>query len=356
MDDPTIIESLESAEFLDLINRDIEEGDDVDLIAKEEKFLDFKKAVQDARLKSASCPSYFIMTINMKSPESGVTEKRRRFVSILMRSFFSSIVFCQELPGYFEKKVVAECGTSGYDYVKNGNESAVIWLKEHFDGETEGLKTTDAWIREARKNLGPDASQLLSRITMVKLTSKASKQSVLAVSWHGRHKLKDDGKSRAFKSLTDFLTKVIENKGIPSYIIGGDFNLGTLEAELPKHGVVANYELSPRQSQNQEEGGRYISHKDNFIWFPKNKLRVCNVRPFLFEDKGTTTSDFSKDDQAKVEGEMAKATDTAARPTDMLDHDPIIGVVQFISSTSSTVVRSLEEDFERAAIAGGQTE
>ena len=110
---------------------------------KEKKFLEFKKAVQDARLKSASCPSYFIMTINMNSPKSGVTEKRRRFVSIIMRSFFSSIIFCQETPGCFEKKVVTECGTSGYDYVKNGSHSAVFWRKEDFDGETKGLETSD---------------------------------------------------------------------------------------------------------------------------------------------------------------------------------------------------------------------
>ena len=177
----------------------------------------------------------------------------------------------------------------------------------------------------------PDASQLLSRIAMVKLTPKASKESVLAVSWHGPYKSKN--KMNAFKSLTTFLAEVIKEKGIPSYIIGGDFNLDTLEAELPKDAVVSTYELSPRQSKKQEESGRYISHKDNFIWFPNNKLIVRYVRPFLFQDEGTTTSDLNKEDQTKVKGEMANAT-----TTDMLDHDPIIGVIEF---TSSTVVRNL---------------
>lgn len=348
MDDPTISESPDFAKFCDSIERDIAERDDVDWKAIEKRSLDFKKSVQDARLKSALSPSYFIMTINMNSPESGVTEKRRRFVSILMRSFFSSIIFCQELPGYFEKKVVAECGTSGYDYVKNGEESAVIWRKEDFDGETEGLKTTDTWITELRDRLGPDASELLSRIAMVKLTSKASKESVLAVSWHGPYKSKN--KMGAFNSLTTFLANVIEEKKIP-YIIGGDFNLNLLSTDikLPDDVAVTTYELSPRQEARRQDSSKYIPFKDTFVFYPAmKKLKVRSVRPFLFEDEGTTTSDFSKDDQAKVEREMAEATDAPARPTDMLDHDPIIGVIEF---TSSTVVRSLLEDFERVAIA-----
>lgn len=345
MDDPTVSAGLE---FLEYVKGQIAKGRDVESITTEE-FTEFKESIQKARLKSASSPSYFITTINMKSPETGegVTDKRRSFVSILMRSFFSAIIFCQELPGCFEKKVVEECGTSGYNYVKNGKESAVIWQKEDFDGETKGLETSDTRIRELRDRL-PDASELLSRIAMVKLTSKLSKESVLAVSWHGRYKVKKEDKLREFESLTTFLAEVIEEKGIPCYIIGGDFNLNTLEGKLPKDAAVESYELSPRQTQKQGARRRCIPHKDNFIWFPNKKLRVSNVRPLLFEDKGTTASDVSKEDQAKVEEEMAKATATPPKPTDMLDHDPIIGVIEF---TSSSAVRNLSQDLESMAIA-----
>ena len=307
------------------------------------------KSVQDGHLKSASSPSYFIMTINMNSPKKRVAEKRRKFLSIVMRSFFSSVISCQELPGYFEEEVVAECGASGYDYVETGKESAVMWRKEDFDGETTGLKTTDTWIRELRGSLGSDASELLSRIALVKLTSKASKQVVLAASWHGPHNNSDDEKKiLVFDCLTAFLAKVVEEKEIPSYIIGGDFNLDTIKARLPDNVVVSNYELSPRQTQKQEKSHCYIPHKDNFVLFPNKELRVCYARPFLFEDEGTTTSDFSKDDQAKVEAEMANAAtgDTSANPTDMLDHDPIISVIQFTSSSSA--VKNLSKDFEGA--------
>lgn len=333
MDDPTITIGFE---FADFIKRYCEKGYDVDGILKEKEFLNFNKAVQHARLKSALSPSYFIMTINMNSPKSGVTEKRRRFVSILMRSFFSSIIFCQELPGYFKDKVVAECGTSGYANVNNENESAVIWLKEDFHGETEGLETSDTSIRKLRDRL--KASELLSRIAMVKLTPKGSDESVLAVSWHGPHtNLGNEEKKGAFKTLTTFLAEVIKEKGIPSYIIGGDFNLNSLapDIELAEDVTVPVYELSDRQKAQQQKSGKYIPFKDTFVLYPGiKKLIVSHVRPFLIEDEGTAASDLSKDDQAKVKGEMTEATDTPARPTDMLDHDPIIGVLQFTSSTA----------------------
>lgn len=338
-DDPTISVSLE---FLDYVNGYLE-GRDVDSITMEKKFTEFKKSIQDARLKSASSPSYFITTINMNSLETGVPDKRRKFISILSRSFFSSVIFCQELPGYFEKEVVAECGTAGYKYVKKGNHSAVIWREEDFEGETEGFDTTDTWIIKLRDKL-PDASELLSRIAMVKLTSKSSKESVLAVSWHGRrHSTQSE-----FKSLTTFLAEVIEKKEIPSYIIGGDFNLITLDMELAKDVAVSSYELSPRQKAREQKSGSYIPYKDNFVTYPNKKLRVSYVRPFLFEDEESVTSDLSKEDQGKVQQEMANATATPPKATDMLDHDPIIGVLKF---TSSGAVKTLAQDFERVAIA-----
>lgn len=337
MDDPTIY---------DFVNSLIENGGDVD---SEEELIKFKKSIQDGRLKSASSPSYFIMTINMMSEKSGVTEKRRKFLSILMRSFFSSIIFCQELPGKFEKEVVKECGTSGYGFVKNGKESAVLWLEDDFDGETKGLETTSSEIRTIRDKLGTDASELLSRITMVKLTSKKSSEiSVLAVSWHGRHKgMSKDRKRREFKCVLNFLDHVIKEKKIPSYIIGGDFNYDTLQDELPNDVVVPNYELSPRETQKTH--GNRIPHKDNFIVFPRKILIVSDVRPFLFEDQGTTTGDFTQDEQDEVGEAMAEETNTPTNPTELLYHDPIIGVIRF--AASSNAVRNLSKDFKNMAIA-----
>ena len=352
MEDPTISVGIEFAKF---VEEHIEADADVDSITMKKEFTEFKKSVQDGRLKSASSPSYFIMTINMNSPESGVTEKRRRLVTILMRSFFSSIVFCQELPGCWDEKVVAECGTSGYGYVKNENESAVLWRKEDFDGETKGFETSNSWIRKVKDRVAPNGSQLLSKIAMVKLTPKtSSEESILAVSWHGPYVVKDDVKSAEFNSLTTFLAEVIQEKGIPSYIIGGDFNLNTLGIELSSNVGVPGYELSPRQTQRQKSS-KYIPFKDNFVFYPSMKLRVRHVRPFVFEDRETPNSDLTKEDQKKVEEEMTNTTDTPVDSTKMLDHDPIIGVLQFTSlSSSSTAVRNLSNDFEQAAIADSE--
>ena len=270
MDDPKISVALQ---FVEYVEKQIEAGCDADTILTQEKFIELNKSIQDGRLKSASSPSYFIMTINMKSPAingEGIEKKRRKLLSIIMRSFFSAVIFCQELPGYFEKEVVAECGASGYKCVRNGKESAVIWREEDFSESTDGPKITDTWIRELRNTL-PDASQLLSRATMVNLISKSSDESVLAVSWHGRHKIKDDAKKREFESLNTFLIEVIKRKKITSYIIGGDFNLNTLEVALSEDVVVGSYELSPKQRKAQRESSRYIPYKDNFVFHPKGK-------------------------------------------------------------------------------------
>ena len=130
---------------------------------------------------------------------------------------------------------------------------------------------------------------------------------------------------------TTFLAKVIEEKWIPSYIIGGDFNLNTLGIELADNVVVPSYELSPRQKTQQQKSSKYIAFKDNFVFYPSMKLRVPHVRPFLFEDRETPNSDLTREDQKKVEKEVANATNTPVDPTKMLDHDPIIGVLQFTS-------------------------
>lgn len=344
MNDPTIFD------FVKTLKDHIQNEGDVDPITKEEEFIKLKKSIQDGRLKSASSPSYFIMTINMNSPESRVTEKRRKFLAILMRSFFSSIIFCQELPGKFEKEVVEKCGTSGYSFVKNEKESAILWLQEDFHGETKGLETTSGWIQNLRDTLGRDASELLSRITMVKLTSKKSSEIFfLAVSWHGRHTATEDRKRQEFKCLLNFLDHVIKEKKIPSFIIGGDFNYDTLQVELPNDVVVSDYELSPRQTKREERNKKYIPHKDNFIWFPTKILIVSCVRPFYFEDKGTATIDFAQDEQDKVGKAMAEETNTPTNPTALLDHDPIIGVLRF--PASSNAAKNLSTDFEKVAIA-----
>lgn len=126
MDDPTVFEGT----FPTLV-KEIEGGDG-------------EQKLQKASAEVASCPSYHIMTINMSDQNDnsagiGKAGKQREVLNVISSSFPASIIFCQELPGCFEKEVVPE----GYTCVKNQNEAAVIWDTKKFDASDEGLKTTD---------------------------------------------------------------------------------------------------------------------------------------------------------------------------------------------------------------------
>ena len=70
------------------------------------------------------------------------------------------------------------------------------------------------------------------------------------------------------------------------------------------------------------------------------------TRPFQFGDE-TADSDLTKNDHEIAQEEMAKGTNTPPEMTDMLDHDPIVGVMEFLSPS---VVRDLSKDFEKVEI------
>ena len=346
MENPTIYnKSIENIkELWAAVQKKKEKGEDPTQIINE-----FKKDIQDARLKSAAMPSYYIMTLNMggKAKRDG----RVLLSSFIMRTCFSSIIFCQEIPGYFERDVVDHCGTSGYDFVKSDqqNHAAILWQNEAFDGSQDGLKTTDNAIRKIRDRVSY-TTDLFGRIVMTKLTCRKTSDDVLAVSWHGPHMgYNKDDKINTFNGLVTFLHEVCKENKIPSFLIGGDFNMNTLhdEHELGKivleptreeneplkvHAV--GYELSPRQEE-RATNINYIKFKDNFVFFSKtNKITVSWVRPFEIEDPKATTSDLTEGAYASVQSEMA--TSNVTQVEDALDHDPIIGVLQFLPGTAET--------------------
>lgn len=366
MEDPTIyITDLKDTCLA--VKKKEQDGEDPTQIINE-----FKKAIQDARLKSAKTPSYFIMTINMGG--NAKRDDRVFLSSSIMRTCFSSIIFCQEYPGNFERDVVTNCGTSGYgcersnlikhDHTKSKNHAAILWLMEDFEGSTAGLKTTDSWdksITEISKKV-QFTTDLLQKIILVKLTCRKSSDDVLAVSWHGPHSNQgytNVDKRNAFNGLITFLHEVCKEKNIPSFLIGGDFNLDTLSDDLePGENVlkqskqqpgekteereamkvsVASYELSPRQEERATKKN-YIPNKDNFVIFSKdNKIRVSWIRPFEIEDptdSESTTSDLTEEAYENVKSEMANSKVTQVEQA--LDHDPIIGVLQFLSGPAET--------------------
>ncbi|KAJ7333133.1 hypothetical protein OS493_018309 [Desmophyllum pertusum] len=322
MEDPTIY--LKSLEGVDTVDEKKEEG-----IINE-----VKKDIQEARLKSATIPSYFIMTINMHGKAK--RDDRVLLLMNIMSTYFSSIIFCQEIPGHFVKDIVDKCGTLGYDHVKTSNyEAAVLWRTEDFVGSTVGLKLTDRSIIKIRERvkLEHKSECLPQRFAMVQLTRCNSSESVLAVSWHGPLKgFRKVERPIAFNGLTTFLKEVCKENKIPSFVIGGDFNLNTLDdspdgLKLGEDVAVSSYELSPRQKQ-RSTASNYIPHKDNFVFLKGNTLKVSWTRPFEIEDpRKATASDLTEGGHTNVQSEMA-----SGRVEDALDHDPIIGVLELLSA------------------------
>ncbi|XP_078381511.1 uncharacterized protein LOC144664280 [Oculina patagonica] len=259
MQDPTVyLKCIEEIILWEDVMKKKRDGEDPQPIIRE-----YKKNIQDARLKSAELPSYFIMTINMEGKAK--RDDRVLLLSIIMSTYYSSVIFCQETPGHFERDIVNACGTFGYGYFKNENSAAVLWRTEDFESSTDGLKPTDRsmiQIRDKVKTEVNDTTELLSRIAMVKLTCRKSSETVLAVSWHGPHRghSKTIGKPQVFNGLTTFLQEVCKAKNIPTFLIGGDFNLNTLDDELSlgKNVSVPVYELSHRQMKRSIQPSGYI--------------------------------------------------------------------------------------------------
>ena len=316
MEDPTIFEGV----FDDLMQQ-IEAGEN-----KEEILNYLNKSILEARLKTSKNPSYFVMTINMNGSASlrGGAQKRRDLLSIILCSAFpTALIFCQELPGKFETEFVPE----KYSYRRNENKAAVIWDGDHFDSSSEGFETTNADIMKLRDKIEKErghASELLPRISMVKLTplGQERNESILAVSFHGPYNGKSKReKCEIFRSLIEFLKEVIKLRRIPSYIVGGDFNFDTLEVELPDKVIVSSTQPSTRSQEKQQESGRYIPNKDNFIWYPHAAvIKVSWSRALVFCNENDKSSDLTKEEHETVPREAKY----------LLDHDPIVGVLDFL--------------------------
>ena len=326
MDDPTV-STYELLKFLLGTESGKKEEDEI------------RKVIHDARMKSAASPQARIMTINMhgnsKAIGRGTTSDQKLLIEYIMRNFFPCLIFCQEIPGSFEKDVVDKCGIGGFTFEKTENEAAVMWRKEDFDGSAVDTKETFiAKILEKlrKERTDVDTTEVTGRLAMVrlqKIVEGASCPPFLAVSWHGPHKASEEVKSRVFKGLFCFLRAVCEHFEISSCIIGGDFNLDTLEEDLEKNVSVTMYELSGRDQAK-------ILYKDNFFvlthpfdHYMGEDIWVKWVRPFEFVNSEEPSSDFTKEDHDKVNQQKK----TQNKRADLLDHDPIIGILCFGKKT-----------------------
>lgn len=344
MDDLTIIDRFTD---LRILMKEVEDRE-IDLVESElqQKEIEFREAIHNARLKRFDDPSYFVMTVNMSGmTKAGYASARRKLISIIMRSFFASVIFCQELPDKFKKEVVEKCGTLGFDFVVNEKEAAVMWITEKFDGERLNDHKALAKITERlqRTRSDVDTSQVRTRTSMVLLSAKDAKGSnsprFLAVSWHGpKNKVSVNNRKRAYQGLICFLQEMCkqlkkEDKPVRNVIIGGDFNLNTLEdLDFANGEALANYELSCR---GMEANGNYIPYKDNFVFFnyppPYDySFIVSHLRAFEFENFLHPGNDINLNDQKEVD-KLVKQDEKK----DLLDHDPVIGVLQLFRVTKT---------------------
>ena len=283
----------------------------------------FEESKSEARLKSEKNLCFFIITINMNGPPKGkgTAEKRRKSLSVILQQFPSAIIFCQELPGYFKEEVVPD----GYDFHRTvNNEAAIMWPSKLFEGS---YVTSDKEVLNIHNKTLPETggAELLSRMIMVKLTTRQEPiTSTLAVSYHGEHRIElEEEKKAIFQSLLTFLHKVIKTNDICSFILGGDFNFNTLDVYFTPDVAVQSYNLTARSDE-----GNKIRYKDNFFSFPYGTIEVRWLR--AMEIDNTTASDLSETDFEVLENYYATINDAETKITDLLDHDPLVGVLVFL--------------------------
>ena len=315
----------------------------------------------------SSYSSYSLMTVNMNGKTK--PDERKALLSKIITSNASSLVFCQELPDCFKKEVVGKCGTCVYDFVRTGKEAAVMWSEAHFYGEPVDVafKTRILETVVASKNVFSHVSEITARTAVVKLTSKSEACSFLAVSWHGPSKMRLEKKREVLKALILFLQEICRKKNVSSIIVGGDFNLNTLD----ENGLnFPCYELTSRARLATERKGPerpYIPYKDNFVIItisPSVVRRFVDMK--LSEVRPLSEFNFVKEEESqgslhgtrRVVG-LAWASDficvlvqlilyisfyflyitnisgKSETRKDILDHDPIIGFLQ-LRKTPST--------------------
>ena len=183
-EDPTITDLFAAVRIKmeDMEKRRKKEDEEIDLEESgiPQKEIELREAIHDARLKRFDVPSYSVMTINMNGKtKTGYACARRTLIPIIMRNFFASVIFCQELPDKFKKDVVEKCGTGGFDFVANGKEAAVMWITKKFDGEPLNdhkalFKITE---RLQRERSDVDTSEVRTRTSMVLLSAKDANSS-----------------------------------------------------------------------------------------------------------------------------------------------------------------------------------
>ena len=287
--------------------------------------LDDPKRVSDDREKEI----YPIMTMNMngKSQGKGTADKRRKLIISVIKRTSASVIFCQEVPGFFEKEVVARCGTDGNSYKflrpkdvcskKRNVKVAVMWRETDFQGKEVDLTDVFSFTKTVeslkKKKFDVDVNKASIRFAMAKLTSRRTKASFLAVSWHGPRKVNKASKKTKLEDLIRLLRVVCEKEELSSFIIGGDFNFNTSKVNddrQTEYGVtILRYELCTRDKK--QRGSSFVPYKDTLIFSVPS-------------DKPPMTGDITVSSVAPLELENESGENA------LLDHVPVVGDLEIV--------------------------
>ena len=270
---------------------------------KSGKLEEAESSIQDACMKTFS-----VMSINMGG-KANVNLRRQASMEAISQ-FSPSVIFCQELPGKFEKEVVNKCDDYDihYDFRKTGTEAAVLWLKKDFE-LIKPIRPTKIVEKLALKRSDLDVSEVSSRSVLVILKEKGEEargcQPFLAASWHGPRLKPKTVRESTLDGLICILCEVCRENGISSFILGGDFNINTSDFKASIDTVIiSKYDLTPRAASKVQKGRKYIPYKDTF---------------FVFNER-------SNDGILQLSSVSALSLKNCK---DGLDHDPIVGEFTF---------------------------
>ena len=148
-----------------------------------------------------------------------------------------------------------------------------MWREIDFQGREVNLKDSSLFtkivkslIKEEKLDVGVIMASI--RSAMVKLTSRETEASFLAVSWHGPwkvnskngkgdYKVPKEIKSKVLCDLIRLLQVVCEKEELSSFIIGGDFNLNFNTSEVDR---LAEYVVTIPLYDS------FVPDKDTFIF------------------------------------------------------------------------------------------
>ena len=324
-----------------------------DVREDENKFKKTGEVIEDKDSKRLSS-TYAIMTMNMNGVckiEEEISRRRRELIISTIKDYPASVIFCQEVPGYFEEEVVANCGNYGSsDRRKKKSELkvAVMWRKTDFQG-----KTVDLMDKEIEDRLGKDPNgdvsemigMIRTRTAMVKLTSKKTKGSFLAVSWHGpwnqtKNTTTEEWKQTKLKVLNDldfFLRNVCKEENLSSFIVGGDFNLNTRKVTVDptqyERVKISRYKLCARDENKRAKADESrLKNPDKFRFTPYKDTFIVSVTVPC--DKGLMAVDITVSEVKAFEPK----NESSENP--LLDHVPVMGVFKLRGKLEQNLIYS----------------